>query len=357
MDHEAFDILLEGMRIFENATDAIVPPNNVTRVYHYTSPKGLDGIISSGAYGRIWASDIKCMNDRSELCYSYELIKEYVYSIEDRLHPKVKEFIVSTCKRFVKNRLDTEDYVQNADEYYLISFSFERDNLNLWRCYTKNADCMGYNIGLDLDTLLGHLNEGGIPVFSSGKVLYRREEQIGVLEKMILPLNAMYVERGTNDAAAAEVIKRFLLDMLMVAGVFFKHPAFYDEKEYRIVIRLTRQEGTSAIGGVPQVAQKRLPVIHKHLRCSVLEAMASKYVVRNSAKRKPAHPEVHFREHHGLLVPYLEIPIEREAVRSIGISPAQRPDLGRYSIVRLLAARNYPFEHIEIFSSEIPYNP
>jgi len=357
MDHDAFDIILEGMRIFENATDAIVPPSNVARVYHYTSPKGLDGIISSGAHGRLWASDIKCMNDRSELCYSYELIKEYVYSIEGKLHPKVKEFIVSTCKRFIKNRLDIDDYVQNADEYYLISFSFERDNLNLWRCYTKNADCMGYNIGLELDTLLGHLNACGIPVFSSGRVLYRREEQIGVLEKMILPLNEMYEQRGLTDASAGAVIKRFLLDMLMVAGVFFKHPAFYDEKEYRIVIRLTRRDSSNVVGGVPRVAQKKLPAVHGHLRYAVLDAISPKSALRSGVKRKPTRPEVHFREHNGLLVPYLEIPIEREAVRSIGISPAQRPDLGRYSIVRLLSARRYPFEHIEIFSSEIPYNP
>ena len=356
MENEPFDIMLQGMKIFQNATEPIIPPAGVSRIYHYTSPRGLDGIVSSGSHGRIWASDIKCMSDRSELCYSYELIKDYIYSIEDRLHPKVKEFVVRTCKRFIKNRLDADDYVQHSEEYYLISVSFDRDNLNLWRCYTKNQDCVGYNIGLDMDALLRHLNTHGIPVFSSGRVLYRREEQLSVLERMIEPLNAMYETRGLENASNAEMIRRFLHDMLMVAGVFFKHPAFYDEKEYRIVIRLVRRSGEHEDAAVARVAPRRVLIGRSFVKHAALEALMLRRGERGHLRNK-SQPEVHFREHRGFLIPYLEIPIEREAVKSIGISPAQRPDLGRYSVVRLLAARGYPFESIEVFSSSVPYMP
>src|ERR1017187_3396179 len=46
-------------------------------LYHYTNAIGLQGIVKSKS---LWASDLHFLNDRSELIYGHNLIRNYLLS-------------------------------------------------------------------------------------------------------------------------------------------------------------------------------------------------------------------------------------------------------------------------------------
>jgi len=67
---------LEYMQYRQDLDAHIVELSNQKRlIYHYTSLAGFYGIVASGA---IWASDIRMMNDSSEIKFGLGVIRKHV---------------------------------------------------------------------------------------------------------------------------------------------------------------------------------------------------------------------------------------------------------------------------------------
>lgn len=110
-------------------------------LYHYTSLGGLRGIIASRSF---WASDVRFMNDASELAYAAEVISNVV-----------AETLATVTSSVLKKVLPDYPGFANAFEYgerpFVACFCTRADLLSQWRGYS--AGKVGYSLGVDFRQL------------------------------------------------------------------------------------------------------------------------------------------------------------------------------------------------------------
>lgn len=64
---------------------------------------------------------------------------------------------------------------------------------------------------------------------------------------------------------------------------------------------------------------------------------------------------VYFRTKNGVIIPYLEIEIPKEALKEIIIGPTNKQDLALQSIIHFLSINGYNYNKISIKTSNVPY--
>lgn len=300
LDQKTFDVFKLALN---NIPD--VDANSV--IYHYTSPEGLKGITENEC---LWATDINYLNDSSELRYIHQITKSIVKSKKDVWNARFCDSVLNYCEQMNK-RYDMSNRLLFAHkkDVYVISFCLEQDNLSMWKCYTKTSNSMGYNIGFCKDQLVDISNAVNI---TYGKVIYDEYAHKQILNKALESFEALYAKQN-SDFARAQVMQmvRATLDNL---GVFLKHPAFCDEKEFRIILR------------------------------------------DNVRIDKGGIYEIKYRIKDGVFIPYTEFHFERKVVKSIGISPSDKQKIAEYSVERMLDAK-YDLKYGDFYCSKIPYNP
>lgn len=144
-DQKAFDIFQKSMEYVEDVPDGDI-------IYHYTSPEGLKGITKDEC---LWATDINYLNDNSELRYIYQLAEKITNENKEIWSKNFCESLLNQCLQKAK-RYDVSNRLLFAykTDVYVISFSLDDDNLNMWKYYSKTADTVGYNIGFDKEKLV-----------------------------------------------------------------------------------------------------------------------------------------------------------------------------------------------------------
>lgn len=185
-------------------------------IYHYTSGEGLIGIMRDK---ELWFTNIYFLNDNNELLYTYKLIKNLVDNLD--IEKDLKELIIGRCNYILqKNYLSSESQIWYRRNYYVASFSTNKDNLNLWNYYTK-TDKTGYNIKFQWKTFTQD-------DFQYGKVCYKLDEQETMLKQTISNANKEY----KKDKSTWEK----LWENFIIYSLFFKHPKYSQEEEYRFVL-------------------------------------------------------------------------------------------------------------------------
>ena len=279
-------------------------------IYHYTSLNGLYGILTSNS---LYFTNIYFLNDKVEMIYTYKVILELLPDLEqtmnDELYQKIKERAeYHTCPEYYQS----ESEVWFREDFYIASFSKEPDRLALWNYYTKSVDNIGFNIKFYAYNLVSHIeniNQNASVYYSD--VCYEVTEQKKMLKQTILKYNENW--NNTLDNKGKEKIIRNLWKNFIIYSLFFKHPQFAQENEYRIVI-----------GNISHAEDKNLE----------------------------------FRCEHGLFIPYLRITfpkdkeIPNDLFDEIKVSPTCDKSLIKYSIDKLLnKTENYA---LTISYSDIP---
>ena len=217
---------------------------NCKTLYHYTSNRGLVGIIEHRA---LHFSDVRFLNDSREFRHFCDMIEP---SIRVRASNYRQSWIEHGCKEsifdaMVENlcaRSRNEALFQRMSKFghpFIFSLSEERDNLSQWRAYGNGEYCIGFDTD-KLSELRGatllkiHYSDLGGQVPLSGMIDWFFENHF----KDIRP-------DGTVDP---EVFYDGLDDMLSrsTPDSFLQHKdaAFSQEKEQRLVIyRHVRDEG------------------------------------------------------------------------------------------------------------------
>lgn len=297
-DQKAFDIFQKSMEYVQDVPDEDI-------IYHYTSPEGLKGITGDE---NLWATDINYLNDNSELRYIYQLAENITNENNERWSENFCESLLNQCLQKAK-RYDVSNRLLFAykTDVYVISFSLDEDNLNMWKYYSKTADTVGYNIGFEKDKLV---NATGLIHMTYGKVIYDKEKQVEILTKTLNEYESLYKDK---DSFGRSQVFQMAMTTLENLGVFFKHPAFVDENEFRIIIR------------------------------------------DNIRLRKKGNCNVKYRINKGVFIPYTTLSFLPEAVRSIGISPCNNQSIAEYSVERMLETKfNLKYENFHC--SKIPFN-
>lgn len=217
-------------------------PNEPELLYHYTTEKGLHGILESGV---IWATHFCFLNDWTELLHFLGRLRERAEQTEApaRWKPQVQ----ATRSLLIEQGLQhVSEFVQSLDAY-LFSLTAEGsgpgnqrpgDRLSQWRGYGGNERV--FSLG-----------------FSPDKLKLKVEGYCCANHLRIIagPLECIYGENA-ESFEFGEAIISYVIDGLWEVGrkrvdpsseiaaklleiaARFKHPGFYEERERRFVVCL-----------------------------------------------------------------------------------------------------------------------
>jgi hypothetical protein len=119
------------------------------QLWHYTNGAGLLGIVQSGM---LYATQVSCLNDSSEIRYASTLFKNALISALPKYssNDDAKSFIETYLKL-----IDEEPEKPNhaPSPFFVTCFSAEPDDLNQWRSYCGGEN--GYAIGFAAARLFG----------------------------------------------------------------------------------------------------------------------------------------------------------------------------------------------------------
>jgi hypothetical protein len=130
--------------------------------------------------------------------------------------------------------------IQRSGEYFTASFSLAGDDLGQWQAYANDAK--GYALGFDARVLESQfLKESGAPLLRTFPVSYDDACLIEIHERLIdrmFGLISLPRGRGLGDDA----INGYMAELFSVttvhalhAGLYFKHEAYRNEREYRFL--------------------------------------------------------------------------------------------------------------------------
>lgn len=179
------------------------------------------------------ATNIKYMNDPQEVKYFDTLIEEI--SLTDSKFKTIFDSITGIDYGILYQTLP---YCPK----YIISLCQDDDSLPMWKYYARGN---GYNIGLDIDILKENINEingGGfnIDIFD---IIYNKQEQIEILKKFIDDNFDIYRNLYTYNKCkdGHSKISKFIWELSMMRYQF-KHEAYKDEKEVRILLEWNEEQ-------------------------------------------------------------------------------------------------------------------
>lgn len=191
------------------------------KIYHYTDLNGLKGIVESNS---LWATNLRFLNDATELLHGVKALSDALLNLEDELGKEKTDFIRKELCIY---------QTLNFRKTYNISFCKEPDLLSQWRGYGfKQGVCIEF----DSDELIDSLD-------------FEDCEHVGN--------SVFYTKRGATLEAKNEIISFLKEDNFFVKSVdvphydlvganmliqkrvpFFKNDDFREEKEFRIVVQV-----------------------------------------------------------------------------------------------------------------------
>lgn len=185
-------------------------------VYHYTDPRGMFGIVDRR---ELWATDLRFLNDVSELEYGLTLAKSSITELAEKAGVSQRRLLT-----LVSQALDLSGSGPLSKPRYAVSFA-GHDLITQWRSYAALG--YGYALGFDLDELRQRA--------PCEPAVYDTKQIQSKLERVLRTLLSTNGERpleGKTRGSAARAIAQKCIDI----ALFAKHPAFADEREIRLVI-------------------------------------------------------------------------------------------------------------------------
>ncbi|HYE10445.1 MAG TPA: DUF2971 domain-containing protein [Patescibacteria group bacterium] len=297
-------------------------------VYHYTSPEGVYSILTDKA---LWFTDCQYLNDKNEFLYIREPFTEaYKKVCIERGDPleNIDNFVNSMClspyegydwSRFFGAGKQKWRGFPPKYRYYILCASCDYDTVNMWNYYVKNGLFCGYNLGLDTAVICEWFSQCDNDQVSleNGEIIYNREQQVEILYNKLIDSLSIYDRRIAQSPEGIDsFIDEFqddLSDFINQKKLFFKHPAFECEKEYRYILK-----------------------VHNDFREE--ENLETKFRVGSS----------------GIITPYIEWKfddLKPLLFKQITLSPMIEEELAKESFKRFL--RNDVFQNISIVPSSI----
>lgn len=299
-------------------------------VYHYTSPDGFLGILSGQ---NLRFTDICYMNDKSEGIYFVKILLDYLTKNQGRF-PLCEEVINNLLDKNsfddirrlnvtkIKYKSDWNNYHKPVRSFVFCTCS-DADSLNMWNYYVKNGSYQGYNIGIRIASFLEYIGrmlpEDDSTSLYYGKVLYNVKRQEEEIEHLLI---TMEENMDVLQTANMNLMTWYLKHYIELYGVFYKHPKFEGENEYRFVIEAEEQNGYM------------LPFASKDVSD------------RNATIRKE------FCVKNGIIAPYLTVPFGNDTISRVYISPMTEFDIAKRSIKELIYQKNYRM--FAVHQSKIP---
>lgn len=186
-------------------------------LYHYTTQKGLLGIIENK---EIWATHHQCLNDTEEFIHAKRLFRS---EVERGAHD------ADPLRRAILHSLEGEGF--EGVNLYVASFSEDRDSLAQWRAYGGQGSW--FSLGFDMGETVPP------KPFIFARCIYEETKQrarVGALIAAIVArLSSLPGEITAEPSNVRQYTDLFTRLMLHRFGLTLKHPKFAEEKEWRII--------------------------------------------------------------------------------------------------------------------------
>jgi hypothetical protein len=284
----------------------VIPPNTI--LWHYTTGPALIGIVDSGS---IFATQLSCLNDTTELRYASTLFQEAlsVLNSTSSLDATEREFIDRAVSYFKE---DPENPAQAVAHQFVTCFSDERDDLSQWRAYGGGEN--GYAIGFKAGDLWG-CPLSMLARMNYNSILHRE------LAQRVAIMMVQFLLEGIKKYVPIDIAKwsseffdAWERAITMIAPLV-KDPAFAKECEFRII------------------------------KSFQLEDLAQlKFIQKGSLMSR-----------HLPLQPPMRIPSDpyRLPIAEVMVGPCRHPQISRTSVDTLLRQKGYPTGMVTI--SQIPF--
>jgi hypothetical protein len=199
-------------------SDPAGPPD---LLFHYTGFEGLQGILRGRT---IWATDVRYLNDTSEVHYSREVIGRRAADREAELSATYGGYLAhGTAAGLGGSAMFPDTFVA--------SFCEDGDNLTQWKTYGRTGH--GFALGFCWDSLQ-QLSQ--VSSYSLVPIIYDPAQQDERVDHVLDEAADQYAAWGgeTSDVKSAEQVL-LVTYALMVALWSIKHPSYADEREWRLV--------------------------------------------------------------------------------------------------------------------------
>jgi hypothetical protein len=200
-------------------------------IYHYTDDNGLRGIIE---YGTLWCTDPSYLNDPSEIAYGVSIAADMLAATEMTISPAADIF----ARDFRRYQTD----VQQVAHFFVCSFSIKGNDLEQWRGYANNG--RGYAVGFDgrmLETAFSQHDGKPIQEHMTFPVSYDETKLKDIYRQLIakvIPLISVPANMSLSNAVIESYMRELrnsLALQVIRTALFFKHPAYLNEEEYRFM--------------------------------------------------------------------------------------------------------------------------
>lgn len=309
--------------IMSNYSSASYMPEQYRgNIFHYTSAAGFSSILFSSSNDIIlWSSRYDCLNDKSEGIIVLSLYNEVCNELhEDGIissdfYNDILDITIAKTQLFMPLVNGRIKPTRPEYERYVTSFSKNSDSLSMWNYYSKGNKYEGYNIGFLSESLKRYFEEyfnGQEVNVKIYPVIYSKMKQKQLIKKLILKMYKEYEPQFKTSLRY--IISNQLLDWELI----FKSEYFQHEEEIRIIVDMAKRT--------------------------------------KNGELQPRPIGVKYRYNCGLQIPYIELKIKKEELKTINIGPLQYEDEQKRKqiciIKEMLIENNY--REIQVLCSEIP---
>src|SRR5713101_7832312 len=199
-------------------------------LYHYTTRSGLLGMLNSR---KLRASHILYLNDHKEFSYAESLAEKPIRDYAESSSPY--KDIYQEFERW----LPTLVLRYEVRTVFVFSMSENGDQLSQWRAYSQPSD--GYSVGFRTPELLTTVGKD----FHILQCTYDEMRQHDLIRMLLADTETDFdrnLAAGVPRADAVLGAATFLLLGLSSLAPVLKHPAFSEEKEWRLVCWKTIQD-------------------------------------------------------------------------------------------------------------------
>lgn len=202
-------------------------------LYHYTTLNGLLGIVDSG---HLRASDVRYMNDSTELRHTLDLMREHITRrvIAGTDHPSLLNQLLD----WLSHRIVGGPMLFGA------SFRANGNLLSQWRGYSAHGK--GVSLGFDPHHILSCAQRQR---FQVGRCVYDPDRQKALIEEVVDAVEHYAADDeydGQNKPTHRAIFERIEGRLLRLAAIL-KHPAFEEEQEWRIVSPVVTDVGDQPV--------------------------------------------------------------------------------------------------------------
>ena len=211
-------------------------------LYHYTTLSGICGIVGTQC---LWATSIRHLNDSTEFTYAHRVLREVLEGATRGTTAGVSaavEFMVSYLD--VSERWVASSFMGKFGTTYVVSLSTDPDKLSQWRAYCAGG---GYSLGLRLEALRAVERHHG---FGLVQCSYDRNKHVAeaqvIADRVMAAVDALPADilpniapGGSHSPRAIQSwlfpIRQKMTEEILQRAAIWKHPAFIEEAEWRLV--------------------------------------------------------------------------------------------------------------------------